>query len=283
MKKNRVLRSLLCLACFWAAEVFSLELRGDFVQGGMVIGRADPGSKVMLGDRALPVSAAGLFVFGFDRDAGPGELLRVESSTGEVTTRELQIEARQYDIQHIEGIPKKIMAPSGENRRRAKEEAQQVWQARSGLSERQDYAKSFQWPLTGPITGVFGSQRVYNGEPRRPHYGVDVAAPMGTPVSVPVSGKVLLAHPDMFYSGGTIIIDHGHGVSSTLIHLSRVLVKPGDEVRPGDIVGEVGAGGRATGPHLDWRMNWLDRRLDPQLLVGAMPEQGEGSEVVGDR
>ena len=139
------------------------------------------------------------------------------------------------------------------------------------MLERLDFAGEFQWPLIGPITGVFGSQRVYNGVPKRPHYGVDVAAPVGTPVSTPAPGTVTLAHADMFYSGGTLIIDHGYGVSSTLMHLSKVLVAVGDEVVPGDIVAEVGAAGRATGPHLDWRMNWLNVRIDPQLLVSPMP------------
>jgi murein DD-endopeptidase MepM/ murein hydrolase activator NlpD len=262
-----------------------LELRGDFVQGGMVIGKTEPGSQVVLGDQDLQLSEQGLFVFGFDRDAGDKVELRIRQPDGTVMHRELIVKSRDYNIQRIEGIARKIMAPSEQNRQRAKREAEQVWQARADLSRRLDFADRFQWPLIGPITGVFGSQRVYKGEPGRPHYGVDVAAPVGTPVSVPIPGRITLAHPDMFYSGGTVIIDHGHGVSSTLIHLSKVLVEVGDEVKPGDIVGEVGAGGRATGPHLDWRMNWLDRRLDPQLLVGPMPEPKQNkhdSTVVGD-
>jgi len=250
-----------------------LELRGDFVQGGMVVGKVAPGTVVHLDGESLAVSEGGIFVFGFDRDAGNSAELKVVAPDGNVTQKQLDIEAREYKIQHIEGISKTIMAPSEENRLRAKQEAQQIWKARTKLTRRLDFAHSFRWPLTGPITGVFGSQRVYNGEPRRPHYGVDVAAPTGTPVSVPAPGTVTLAHPDMFYSGGTVIIDHGHGISSTLIHLSKVLVNVGDEVKPGDIVAEVGAGGRATGPHLDWRMNWHNKRLDPQLLVPPMPEK----------
>jgi len=136
-----------------------------------------------------------------------------------------------------------------------------------------DFLSQFQWPLIGPITGVYGSQRVYNGVPGRPHYGIDIAAPMGAPVSTPAPGIVTLVHQDMFYSGGTLIIDHGYGVSSTMIHLSKVIAKVGDQVVPGDIVAEVGAGGRATGPHLDWRMNWMQQRIDPQLLVPPMPAQ----------
>ncbi|MGK0440295.1 MAG: murein DD-endopeptidase MepM/ murein hydrolase activator NlpD, partial [Pseudohongiellaceae bacterium] len=179
--------------------------------------------------------------------------------------------SRDYNIQRIEGISKAIMSPSDKNLKRIRDEAGQVWSARSKIKQRNDFAGEFTWPLTGPITGVYGSQRLYNNIPKRPHYGVDVAAPTGTPLSTPAPGVVTLAHKGMFYSGGTIIIDHGYGVSSTLMHLSKVLVKVGDEVKPGDIIAEVGATGRATGPHLDWRMNWYQSRIDPQLLVGAMP------------
>ena len=126
--------------------------------------------------------------------------------------------------------------------------------------------------MEGPISGVYGSQRYYNGEPKRPHYGVDVAVPKGTVVRAPAAGVVTLAEPDLFYSGGTIILDHGYKLSSSFLHLSKVLVEPGTELQAGDIIGEVGATGRATGPHLDWRMNWRDRRIDPQLLVPAMPK-----------
>jgi murein DD-endopeptidase MepM/ murein hydrolase activator NlpD len=136
-----------------------------------------------------------------------------------------------------------------------------------------DFAGAFHWPLEGPITGVYGSQRVYNDVPGRPHYGVDVAAATGTPITTPAPGLVTLAHPDMFYSGGTVIIDHGYGISSTMMHLSKVLVDVGQEVVPGDIIAEVGASGRATGPHLDWRMNWFKVRIDPQLLVQPMGQQ----------
>ena len=130
----------------------------------------------------------------------------------------------------------------------------------------------FMWPVEGPISGVYGSQRYYNGEPRRPHFGVDVAAPAGTTVRAPAAGIVTLAQPDLFYSGGTVILDHGYKLSSTFLHMSEVLVQAGDELKAGDIIGAVGATGRATGPHLDWRMNWRDTRIDPQLLAPPMPK-----------
>lgn len=245
-------------------------LTGHLTQGGMVIGRVEPGSQVQLDDRSVKVSKEGVFVLGFDRDAAATMELVVQATGAQRRRQTLDIERRSYNIQRIEGIAKKIMSPGEEQLKRIRSEAAQVRKARARILERQDFSGAFKWPLLGPITGVFGSQRVYNGAPGRPHYGVDVAAPIGTPVSTPAPGTVTLAHPDMFYSGGTLIIDHGHGVSSTLMHLSKVLVKEGDEVEPGDIVAEVGAGGRATGPHLDWRMNWYKARIDPQLLVDAM-------------
>ena len=263
----------LIVALLLVSTGHALELNGPLQQGGMVIGKVQPGSRVFLDEQMVKVSNQGVFVIGFDRDAAASATLRVEAADGKKQHKALAIAPRQYNIQRIEGIPQQIMSPSAENLQRIRREAKATRRARAQILDRLDFAGTFEWPLTGPITGVFGSQRVYNGVPKRPHYGVDVAAPIGTPVTTPAPGTVTLAHPDMFYSGGTLIIDHGHGVSSTLLHLSKVLVAVGDEVVPGDIVAEVGAGGRATGPHLDWRMNWLKARIDPQLLVPPMADQ----------
>jgi biotin carboxyl carrier protein len=246
-------------------------LKGQWVQGGLVIGQTTPGIQFELGKQKVAVTSDGVFSLGFDRDAPTSLTLLVIHPDGRQVAESLSIKSRDYNIQRIEGISKAIMSPSDKNLKRIRDEAGQVWSARSKIKQRNDFAGEFTWPLTGPITGVYGSQRLYNNIPKRPHYGVDVAAPTGTPLSTPAPGVVTLAHKGMFYSGGTIIIDHGYGVSSTLMHLSKVLVKVGDEVKPGDIIAEVGATGRATGPHLDWRMNWYQSRIDPQLLVGAMP------------
>lgn len=249
---------------------FALELKGPLQQGGMVIGQAQPGSQVFLDSTVVKVSPEGLFVVGFGRDAKPNAELLVKRLDGSEQRRQLSIAPRKYNIQRVEGISKAIMSPNQETLIRIRSEAAEVRQARAQLLDRMDFSGRFQWPLVGPISGVYGSQRVYNGVPKNPHYGVDVAAVTGTPVTTPAPGTVTLAHPDMFYSGGTLIIDHGFGVSSTLMHLSAVLVAVGDEVVPGDIVAKVGSSGRATGPHLDWRMNWLKERIDPQLLVEPM-------------
>jgi murein DD-endopeptidase MepM/ murein hydrolase activator NlpD len=136
----------------------------------------------------------------------------------------------------------------------------------------------FIWPVTGRISGVYGSQRILNGKPKRPHYGVDIAAPTGTPVKAPADGVVSLVHNDMFYSGGTLIVDHGHGLSTTYMHLHKILVKKGQRVKQGDVIAQVGATGRVTGPHLHWGMNWFDTRLDPSLLVPPMPKPAATSD-----
>ena len=132
------------------------------------------------------------------------------------------------------------------------------------------YSQGFAWPAKGRISGVYGSQRVLNGEPRRPHFGLDIAAPEGTNVFAPADGLITLTHPDMYFSGGTIILDHGQGLSSTFLHLSKILVEAGTFVKQGDLIARIGATGRASGPHLDWRMNWLDRRVDPQPLMSGV-------------
>ncbi|WP_051083830.1 M23 family metallopeptidase [Dasania marina] len=256
--------------CADELAIAGITLKGPFTQGGLVIGHGQPGTEISLDGQKVSVSEQGLFSLGFDRDAPATMPLSLNLPDGSQFDHKLSIARREYQMQRIEGIAKKIMSPSPQALKRIRADSLQVRQARAEIQKREDFAGPFVWPLTGPITGVFGSQRVYNGEPKRPHYGVDVAAPTGTPLSTPAPGVVTLAHDDMFYSGGTLIIDHGYGVSSTLMHLSKVLVNVGDEVKPGDIVAEVGATGRATGPHLDWRMNWYQSRIDPQLLVAPM-------------
>lgn len=248
-------------------------LSGELVQGAMIIGRAKHAVKVELNKQALMLSPEGDFVFGLDRDAKSGDLLIVTFKDGQQWQQQLQVLPREYHIQRIEGISKKIMSKnkSPETLARIKREGRDISLARKKSIDRLNFKQSFKWPLIGPITGVFGSQRVYNGQPGRPHYGVDVAAPVGTPVAAPADGIITYAD-DMFYSGGTLVIDHGFGVSSSFLHLSKILVEVGTVVKQGQMVAEVGAGGRATGPHLDWRMNWFKRRMDPQLLVPPMAD-----------
>lgn len=265
----RLLTALLAL--FQAAlSSACIEFNTAVTQGALLWGQVPAGSSVYLDDEALSVSADGLVVFGFGRDTTGPSTLRVEGE--QACSLELQVTSREYRIQRVEGVPQQTVTPDPEQLERIRREARLVRAARASSSQRTDFADGFQWPLAGPISGVYGSQRVYNGTPGRPHYGVDVAAPTGTPVAAPAAGVVVLAEPDLFYSGGTLIIDHGSQVSSSFLHLSKVLVPVGTRVQAGDLVGEVGATGRASGPHLDWRMNWRERRVDPQLLVPPMPQ-----------
>lgn len=271
-----------------ALAATALELSGPLVQGALVQGRVDPGARVAFNDRPLRVSEAGVFVFGLGRDAPAEGAIRVTHADGSTEERRLAIRQRDYDIQRIDGLPPRKVTPPAAALERIRAEARQVREARRHDAPRTDFLTGFQWPVEGIITGVYGSQRILNGEPRRPHYGVDIAAPAGTPVRAPAGGVVTLAHPDMFFSGGTLIVDHGHGVSSTFLHLERILVAEGDRVRQGEVIAEVGATGRVTGAHLDWRMNHFTERLDPVLVAGPMPapEEGEGpppEQAAGER
>ena len=256
-----------------ASDGVPLALAPTILQGGLVTARTEPGAAVEVDGRPVRVSSEGVFLVGAGRDAeGP---IVVEVTTADRRRRSLRVtvESRQYRIQRIEGLPAAKVTPPPEVLERIRREAAMTRAARARDDARADFLGGFEWPLRGRITGVYGSQRVLNGEPRRPHYGVDVAAPVGTPVRAPADAVVSLVHDDMYYSGGTLIMDHGHGLSSTFIHLSKVLVAEGERVSKGQVVAEVGATGRATGPHLDWRMNLFEQRLDPQLLVG--PQTGD--------
>ena len=248
-----------------------LELEGNFVQGGLVLGRAPPGSKVKFAGAPVRVTDDGRFVIGFGRDEGAQVDLEVRYPDGQSERRPIIVKRRKYDIQRIDGLPPKKVTPPPEVMARIRKETRLVTDARARDSARTDFLAGFRWPAPGRISGVYGSQRILNGEPRRPHFGVDIAAPVGTPVRAPAPGVVTLAEPDLYFSGGTIVVDHGHGLSSSFLHLSAVAVGVGDLVTTDTVIGAIGATGRATGPHLDWRINLKQRRLDPQLLMDGLP------------
>lgn len=272
--KIRGMACVLGLACAgWvqAGVPEAIPLEGKLVQGGILRGQVPAGSQLQLDGEPVPLAADGHFVIGFDRDAPKKAQLVLVRPDGRKLVQSLAIAPRRYAIQRVNGVPEATVNPPPEVLERIRQETGQIEQARARQTGLTDFEAAFRWPLQGPITGVFGSQRVYNGEPKRPHYGVDIAADVGTRVLAPAGGVVTLVNPDMFYSGGTLIVDHGLGLSSTFIHLSRVLVQVGQRVEQGDAIAEVGQTGRANGPHLDWRMNWRDRHLDPVTLVGDMP------------
>jgi len=255
-----------------AAPAAALELHGEAVQGGLVTARTVPGAAVTVDGQPVRVSADGVFLIGFHRDeAGPARIV-ITKPGGEVVRRELPVSARTYHEQRVDGLPPAKVTPSAEALARIKEENAQVAAARRLDAPRTDFVGGFEWPARGIITGVYGSRRILNGEPRRPHFGVDIAAAAGTPVLAPAAGVVTLAHPDMFFSGGTLILDHGHGLSSAFLHLQRITVAVGQAVAQGEVIAEIGATGRVTGAHLDWRINLFKKRLDPALVAGEMPE-----------
>lgn len=272
MNKNLMLFSF-GFFCLFFSSVCSAEIQlsGQFTQGGLIYGMATPGQQVFFQNRQIELSEEGQFIFGLGRDASIDQELTVVTGNGEKEIHPVEVQPRHYQIERINGISKQMMQPSGANLKRIKDEAGLVSAARKQSSRLDHFREQFIWPVTGRISGVYGSQRIFNGEPRRPHFGVDIAAPKGTVVNAPAGGKVTLAHSGMFFSGATLIIDHGYGLSSSFLHLNNILVKVGDQVIQGQNIATVGASGRVTGPHLDWRVNWFEQRLDPALLVTDMP------------
>ncbi len=264
----RILTALALLV--FCSHLHAVEIEGSAIQGGLMFGQAEPGSSISLDGDAIAISADGLFVIGFGRDETGSRKLQVKSPGGEIFRKDLNVQVRAYAIERVDGLPPATVTPGPAAAARIKEDAQMVAVARQHRDSQAYYARGFSWPAKGRISGVYGSQRVLNGEPRRPHFGLDIAAPQGTDVFAPADGLITMTHPDMYFSGGTIILDHGQGLSSTFLHLSKILVESGTFVRQGDLIARIGATGRASGPHLDWRMNWLDRRVDPQPLMGPM-------------
>lgn len=242
-------------------------LEGDFIQGGLVIGLTDPGSRVSLDGEAVRVCPDGQFLFGFTRDAGAEAVLEIRAPGGALERRVLTVVPREYKIQRIDGLPQKMVTPPAAVLTRIRREGAAIRAARMQDTPVAYFQSGFIWPAEGRISGVYGSQRILNGKPRRPHYGIDIAGPVGTPVIAPADGVVRLAERNLYYSGGTIILDHGHGLSSAFLHMHEVGVRVGDVLRQGDPLGTIGATGRVTGPHLDWRINWFEQRLDAGLLV----------------
>ena len=248
-----------------------IQLSGEFKQGGLIVGKTQSSNTVMLNKQKLTVSPQGDYVFAFSRDDKTQYTLAVTSPSGKVETKTFTPAKREYKISRIEGISKKIMNPNKKANVRAQQDRAAIVKVRKISSDLTDFSQGFIAPRSSRITGVYGSQRFYNGVPKNPHFGVDYAGAIGAPVKSPASGTILLWVPDMFYSGGTLVIDHGHGITSNFLHLSDSLVKVGDKVEQGQVIAKVGNSGRVTGPHLDWRMNWHNVRFDPQLAMKINP------------
>jgi len=249
----------------------ALEFQGVWQQGAMLVGHTEPGNTVVFQEHTVSLTPQGYFVIGLSRDVkGP---VVVEVGNGKESQQySYPVAQREYKVQRVDGVPQRtVTPPSAEVLERIRREGRLVRKARADDDKREDFLQGFIKPLEGPITGVYGSQRVYNGVPKNPHYGLDIARPTGTVVIAPAAGIVKLVHADMYYSGGTLVLDHGYGLTSSFIHLSGALVKEGQRVAAGDAIAKVGSTGRATGPHLDWRVNWFSVRLDPALVLEYFP------------
>ena len=274
---GRVARNLVAaLALAAAASVApaadcAVELPASATQGGLVAGRVARGCTVEFAGRSLRLAADGGFVFGLGRDAPPSVDVTVRDPGGRTMIRSLAVAPRKWRVEHVDGVPQSTVTPAPDIVARIAREQARVMQARLRDDAREDFRAGFAWPAQGRISGVYGSQRILNGTPKDPHYGLDIAAATGTPALAPAAGIVSFAAPDLYLTGGTVVIDHGHGLSSTFIHLSRVEVRVGERVAQGQRFGAIGMTGRASGPHLHWGMNWFDVRLDPGLVVQPPP------------
>ena len=245
----------------------AVEFFGNFKQGSFILGKTDPNSKVFIDERRVRVSNDGYFVFGLDRDRKNNILIKIINKK-ETKFIEKKVFKRKYKIQRIDGLPPKQVTPPPEVYERIKKDNILIGKARAIDSRLIFFKEKFIYPIDKYIiTGVYGSQRILNGKPRRPHYGIDFHAPEGTPVKSMMSGVVTLVENDMYFTGGTIIFDHGHGISTLYMHMKDINVKKGQKVKKGEIVGTLGQSGRATGPHLDIRLNWFEIKLDPMSIL----------------
>ena len=230
------------------------------------MGKTDPKAKIIVGKKEVKVSEDGFFVFGIDRDRKYDLVLTkiINKKKEKIVKKVLK---RKYKIQRIDGLPENKVTPPESVYKRIKKENNAIGEARAINSNLLFFKNKFIMPVEGIISGVYGSQRILNGKPKWPHYGIDIAAKQGTMIKSSGNGIVTMAEDDLYYTGGTIIMDHGHGISTIYSHLENVLVSVGDKINQGDIIGTVGSTGRSTGPHLDFRINWFQTRLDPMSVL----------------
>jgi len=248
-----------------AAAASRLTLTGTMQEGGMVVGKTEAGATLVLDEAPLTIGAAGDFVFGFTYDQTKPSVLTANYADGSTETRNVSPVARQYEIQRITGLPERMVTLPPEILERRKKEIAMIADARKRITDATWYLEPLDWPIAGIISGPYGNQRILNGEPRAPHLAIDIAAAAGTPVHAPAPGIVSLCSPDFYLEGGLTILDHGRGISTCYLHQSKQMIKVGDKVARGDLIGLVGMTGRATGPHLHWGLNWLQVALDPSL------------------
>ena len=264
---STIIKKIIILLFFITSQVKAVEFTGKFIQGHFILGKTDPSAKIIIDKKLVKVSSDGYFAFGIEKDR---KLDIVISETINDKNNKIikKILKRKYNVQRIDGLPKKKVTPPEEFYARIKRENKLIGKAREIDSNLSFFKEKFIIPVDDAIiTGVYGSQRILNGIPKWPHYGLDFAKKKGSPVKAMNNGIVTLSQSDLYYTGGTIIFDHGHGISTLYMHMDKIFVKVGDHIKKGDVVGTVGATGRATGPHLDIRLNWYGVRLDPASII----------------
>ncbi len=282
--KRWLLALLLCLALPASAQDIrevndygglSFSLTGKATQGGLLIGKTKPNSRVRANGLDLQVASNGAFLIGFGRDYDRTfiEVAVTAPDQSSTETRSIPVLPRVFDIQSITGVAQKYVEPPPEDLKRIAEERRVIAEARTRAADAADFEAGFIWPVEGPISGVFGSQRIFNGQPRAPHNGVDIAAGRGSTVVAASRGVVTLAQKDLFFNGNVVIVDHGLSLSTVYVHLDEITVQKGQRVNIGEPIGKVGATGRVTGPHLHWGANVAGQSIDPQLLVGPMVQR----------
>ena len=267
------MRLLAAAALLFASPALALDvtLGGKIEQGGLVIGAAPPGSAITFGERTVPVAPDGTFLVGLGRDAPKSASLTIKGPGGETETRALNIAPRDWKIDRVNGVPQNLVTPDPATAAQIAEDSKLLRAARAVLETQPFYRTGLIRPAEGRISGVFGSQRILNGGPRAAHGGLDIAAPTGTPIKAAADGVVTLANPGLVLSGGTVLINHGYGLQTSYIHMSRLDVTPGQHVKQGDVIGAIGATGRVTGPHLHFSVLWFDTGLDPETILALMP------------
>jgi len=249
-----------------SSHVNAIEFQGKFIQGHFLLGKTNSNAKIIIGKKEVKVSKDGFFVFGIDRDR-KFDITFTKIIDGKKSKIIKKILKRKYNIQRIDGLEESKVTPPESVYKRIKKENNAIGEARAINSNLRSFKEKFIMPVEGIISGVYGSQRILNGKPKWPHYGIDIAAKQGTMIKSSGNGVVTMAEDDLYYTGGTIIMDHGHGISTIYSHLENILVSVGDQINQGDIIGTVGSTGRSTGPHLDFRINWFQTRLDPMSVL----------------